>query len=335
MQPSIPHTSIRTNRAALTRIQRAIESHPGASPSAVETAAELVGCWIDRFEDHDRQERTMAVEAAFNVQLDSYTFAVGVIDRISYDPDDGVYVVNEWKTARAESDRPGPWAWGERKWLSEITSGIQLPTYALAAKYGRLALKRGLAPFMIKDAARLSSVRVRVRAAVKKSPPDFWPGENEYAKTEAGLYEYDAGDIEAARIAYLNAARVIRALRAKDTGLPWQHTGGQCFHQYGHDCSFLETCRTHAYFTGPYRVYDPDSDEFDYLEKFGLARLKRDARTVILSASSYKTWATCHEKWRITKGLGRREETNDLALQIGGSTHSGLAEFYRIMKEGK
>ena len=324
---------IRTDPKALARIERAIVSHPDASPTAIETAAELVGGWIDRYEDQDRYEKTVAVEIAFNVKLDPYTYVVGVIDRLSLDSDDLVYVVNEWKTTKGASDRPGPYAWTAQRWLDEITTGVQLPTYALALTAGEFILKRGLKGFKIKDARRLNTVRVRVRAAVKVSPPQFWPDSGERAKYEPGIYEFSAEDIAAVRASYLNAAVAIRALRSSRL-VPWQHSGSHCHRQFGRDCSLLPRCSVHDYAQGAYRVYDPGDGDFDYLKRFGLESIARDRRTVILSASSYGTFTTCHEKWRVLKGLGVAEEgTNDLPLQIGGAFHAGAAEFYSIMKE--
>lgn len=301
-------------------IARAVSTCPGTSPHAREFASELVQAWVERWQDEDAREKTVAVECKFNVRLDNFTWVVGIIDRISRTAE-GEFVANEWKTTKA----PSGWGWNEEKWLSEIVNGIQLPTYAWAVRSGRVTNAKG--KLVECPLAIGAGVKVRARAVTKVSPPGFWP------TRESGVWEFSEEDMKATAHAYLNAARMIRELKTEavfrlekqpDVALPpWQATGRQCFNQFGRDCEFLTQCQEHLYPVGEFKL----CSEGDYKE-FGLPDLPNDPRVVVFSPTSYELWVLCAEKWRVVKGIGVGERESDVNLEVGKAVHAGLATFY-------
>ena len=302
------------------------------APEAKIQASELVSAWVNKYTEIDSKERTLAVEVAFAVQVDSHTWVIGVMDRLSLTSKAEI-IVNEWKSSRAATSNgysKSRWSWGEDMWLREITNSIQLPTYALGLREGRFVLKSSGRPFKIKGASTTDEVKVRVRAVTKESLPKFWPS------SRSGVYAFDSRDVQHVKNVYINAAAFIRAGKVgagRNAFVPWQARGRQCFNQFGRDCELFDLCASHDYVTGPYHVLDPgDPEEFDWLEKFGLTELKRDPRNVILSASSYDLFSLCKEKYRARKLVGGVGEEKSMALQVGSALHCGLAVFYLLLK---
>ncbi len=314
----------------------AILGTDGASPEAKEEAASLVEAWAAHYFELDRQERTLAVEVGFHVQLDPHTYVIGIVDRLSVAPD-GSLIVNEWKTTKPESR----W-WTEAEWLSRITASIQLPTYVLALTHGKLVIKEGLRPFTITGSTE--TPKVRVRAITKSSPPAFWPRLNHK------LYTYEADALLATTNAYLNAAAGIRELRKVKRHLgadglrvgpivrtePWQAMGQWC-RSYNRDCEFLHECRSYNFpHEAPpvWREHERDNER-TLMARFGLTFGQvSHPQTVILSQSSYDTWATCAEKYRRTKldPVSVLRHGGTAEQQLGSAVHAGLSKFYELYK---
>jgi hypothetical protein len=303
-------------------VAEAIAELDGCSPEAKEAAAEIVEAWMHEFAAKDRTEVTVGVELNFSIRLDEQTWVVGVVDRLSQQGER--YIINEWKTTAGPS-HDGK-RWNAQVWLHELLHSIQLPTYVLALREGQFQKKDANQTdqtiYLEKDMKPL----VRVRAATKTSPVQFWP-------TQDNLFDFSAAEVQACRNAYLNAAAQVRLLRATDRQrvIPWQYPGSQCFRQFGRDCEFLERCSSHDH--PPHSQVSQESMQ-RYLQTFGVEpQAAQDPDTVVFSTSSYQLLTLCLEKYRLLKvaQAGLVEDTTP-ALQIGTAVHAGLAKFYELLK---
>lgn len=290
------------------------------SPLAMESGAALVDEWVNKWYGPDSQEKILAVECGFVLQLETFTYAIGVQDMIS---EDSVGVLgNEWKSTK----EPGKW-WNEEKWLESISTGPQLALYALALHEGGYYEKGSNQGIVF----GVPEPRIRVRAAVKSQPPQFWP-----AFPEDGIFTFDARALESARRAFIAKAAQVRLLRELRL-VPWQLPGTHCT-TFNRTCEFLEKfCKVQNH---PVVLEGNDKitmfDSSDPAAELALVHIPRhvleDDRTVVLSASSYALASQCAEKYRIISGaLGGKEDS--MALDMGTVLHAGIAEMYRQIKE--
>lgn len=274
--------------------------------------------WVDRFADEPR--RIIAVECPFFMWLDKWTLVVGVLDEIAeWQGDNERFLFgSEWKTTKAASGK----RFNEEKWLGYITTGPQLPIYALALHEGTF-----------KGAGKVElsfPVHIRVRAAVKSSPPEYWPAES------SGFYKFEERELTATKNAILARAEAIRAMRVKRL-VPWQTTGSHCRYHYGRDCVFLSDICAQKEYEGHHAIGALESSDPGNagITLAGVSILDHDPRLVVLSSSTYTTSLLCLEKWRLVASRVRdKEET--LEMQIGTAFHAGVAEFGRqIMQQQK
>lgn len=325
-----------SHRLNMDRIADAVLTAPrgdgtGAiiSPVAKEIALGLVQGWIDRYAELDVDTGILAVEAPFFMWLDPLTLVIGVMDRIDAEElnAEGFGVMGcEWKTKGAPTSKK----YGEASWLTDMENGSQLGIYALALREG--VFLQGSETIRAVPVDYRGPVFIRVRAAVKSSPPTYYP-----ADLRDGVFGFDEVKMNSTREALLQRARMIRAAREGDA--PWQMTGFHCFRQYGNTCPFFEKlCRPKAHPIGGHPGLalspgDPGMGAFqkaieDHTDMEGL---------VVLSASSYELGTQCMEKYRIvTSGLGKEEPSGD--LDIGTGFHAGVAEvnrqLQRLQREG-
>lgn len=286
----------------------------GVSPLGKETGAGLVEEWMNNFYEQDSRREIRAVECGFHIWLDKKTLIIGVQDVVF--KDDTGYYGGEWKTTKE-----GSRYWNEDKWLKDITNGPQLATYALALNRGVFYEADRPVTYHFSE----PSPRIMVRAAVKSTPVDFWPSDQ-----NDGLLSFPPQVLESVVSAYTNMAEEIRALRR--TGrTPWQLTGKQCFN-FNRECVFLETCASHTHPIGATEIFDLS----DPAAALALAHVEEDVKKdrdfVVLSSSSYQLAAECKEKYRqISGALGEKESST--ALDVGTAFHAGVASFYKQLKE--
>jgi hypothetical protein len=339
------------NRLDMDAIAEAVLNAPrgdgsGAviSPVAKETALGLVEGWIDRYADEDFDRGILAVEAPFFMWLNPITLVIGVMDRIDAADltAEGFGVEGcEWKTKAAPTSK----RYGEESWLMDMENGSQLGIYGLALREGYFVQGEQVIRAIEETCPVSPCVFIRVRAAVKSSPPTYYP-----ADTRDGVFRFEDRQLESTRRALLERAAMIRAAR-EEGEIPWQMTGQHCFRQYGRTCPFFEKlCKPREHPTGgkPGMGLSPGDPgagalraAMEYHEKLwgkpkpGLESLPDPI--VILSASSYELGTTCMEKYRIISGgLAHEEPSTD--LDIGTGFHAGVGEvnkqLMKIQREG-
>src|SRR5581483_3358829 len=298
-----------------------------APPMAKEQGAELVDAWIRTFGPADMQLEITAVELGFIVYVDALTAVIGVQDMIARDAVG--YFGNEWKSAKEPKRYNGKdsWWWNGDVWLQDIASGAQIRIYALALNQGT---------FYEKDSKRViefsqSNPRIRVRAAVKSSPPRFWP------EDDPGVYEFNADALASIADGLRAKAEQIRCVRRGGI-VPWQLTGKQC-HQFGNECpyyaKFCTTAKHPVGLEGNEKLtvqFDMSDPAAEAALPFIPEKLLANPDFVVLSASQYTLASDCAEKYRIVNsGLAPKYATDEQAT--GTVMHAGLAEFYRQLRD--
>lgn len=286
----------------------------GVSPVAAELGSQLVENWARRFAHTDADLETVAVECGMVLWLDDRTLLIGVVDRIARDSQ-GVLGC-EWKSTR----EPIGSAWNEKKWLAEITSGVQIATYALGLQRGEFYEEDGTRHQFLEPRPR-----ILVRAAVKSTIPQFWPSDGK------DTFGFSTEELDKVAACYLNLAASIRAMRATKL-VPWQMTGKQCFN-YNRECQFFKVCSKHE---NPKGGAVAKFDSANPAQGAALAHVDPERLahpdTVILSASSYSDYMTCHELGRLREGGLFPKETN-AALETGTALHAGLAQIYKGQRD--
>lgn len=287
----------------------------GVSPVAAELGSQLVDSWARRFATTDADLETVAVECGMVLWLDERTLLIGVVDRIARDSQ-GVLGC-EWKSTR----EPIGSAWNEKKWLAEITSGVQIATYALGLQRGEFYEEDGTRHQFLEPRPR-----ILVRAAVKSTIPSFWPSDGK------DTFGFSTEELDKVAACYLNLAVSIRAMRATKL-VPWQMTGKQCFN-YNRPCQFLDSvCSKHL---NPKDGANAKFDSANPAQKAALIHVDAERLAhpdvVILSASSYSDYATCAELGRLREGGLFPKETN-AALETGTALHAGLAQIYKTQRD--
>lgn len=297
----------------------------GASPAGAEAASPLVDAYIADKIDRDTGLKVLAVECGFVLKLDPKLVIIGVQDAIFQDAN-GEIIGDELKTAKEpKRNKDGSFSawWNEDVWLSEIVSGPQLAIYALALRHATYWDAHGT---QYKFEAK--NPKIRVSAAVKSSPPMFWPSEGE------GCFEFPDAGMKSTSDALKARAAQIRALRASGL-VPWQMTGKHCQNRYNKQlCRFYdEFCskREHPPLTirpAAFNANDPASQlALPHIDK----ELADDPEFVVMSASSYSDFTDCAEQWRLMNMCSGEKESN-LALDTGTAYHAGIAELRRQVK---
>lgn len=295
-----------------------------ASVQAKEIAAPLVEAYIERFKDDPQRFAFLAAECPWYLWLDDDTLLVGAMDGIRKSKETGKVEGLELKTRRAPRIRKDgqPYV-GDREedWAAELSQGPQLAVYALAMKHGTFVDKEcntlGMRNFSV------SQPRIRVRAAIKSTPPVIWP------TADDGLFEFGERQMEWTTNWLLHSASAIRAHRSLNI-IPWQGRGPWC-RQFNRDCDYLPVCREGSNPTtdrrGEISSDDPGSDAVEAGKR---ANPKHDpSRLVVLSASSYSNWATCAELWRLNSG-GYFEQEPNINLETGKVFHAGIEAWHRM-----
>lgn len=291
-----------------TRVIAAILSTP--KEVAREPAARLVDAWVDRCVEEDaRRFKVLDVERPFFMWLDDHTLIVGCNDLIAED-ELGVFG-GEWKTRRAPRvTKAGVFYKGDgpEAWLAEIRGGIQVAIYAAAiqAKYGG----RG---------------RILVRCVTKADVPEIWP-----VNPDDGQLTFTFAYLGAVRGTLRSRAAQIQAARQAGH-LPWQWTGRHCKAGSEYECRAYGACSMLEYPADIGGLFSPTDPGAKAIAESG-ADLS-DPELVILSASAYETGTDCLEKYRQTS-MGALVE-DSLALDVGTAFHAGIAEVYRMVKEGQ
>lgn len=290
----------------------------GVSPVAAELGSQLVDSWARRFAHTDADLETVAVECGMVLWLDERTLLIGVVDRIARDAQ-GVLGC-EWKSTR----EPIGSAWNEKKWLAEITSGVQIATYALGLQRGEFYEEDGTRHQFLEPRPR-----ILVRAAVKSTIPQFWPSDGK------DTFGFSTEELDKVAACYLNLAASIRAMRATKL-VPWQMTGKQCIRYNKYECQFLSLCTKHQNppFTDRKNLFDMDNPAANSALRWIAKEKLQDPDLVILSASSYQDYANCAEEGRL-KESGLYAKQTSSALEVGTAMHSGLASLYRQLQKRK
>lgn len=278
-----------------------------APPRAKEQAAELFDAWRDNYADEDAGMRVIESEVPWFLWVGDDDLLVGVTDLIATD-EEGLLMC-EWKTAKAPTRY-----WTESRWLESIEHGPQLAIYAMA-QAGATFCWRNRAPSPL----YLPNPRMLVRAAVKTTPPTFWP-----RKREMGVFPFDRIDTENT----LNAIRAMfRAIRAnmREPG-PWQLTGHWC-ERFGHVCEFHAQCVKHAAPQFPYAGVLSGTDPGRHALKIALANARDDTNIIVLSQTMYSTAANCLELYRLTQG--GRSSRAPIEIVTGQLFHNAIAAHYQ------
>lgn len=287
-----------------------------AGPLAKQAAADLVDAYVARYSESDINKfKVIDVERAWFLWLEPLTLLVGQKDaRLE---DSAGPLLLELKTHReARRTKAGEYYKGEgpQSWLADISTGIQLGIYALHEA----------------ETTGAESVRVMVRAAVKSTPPEFWP-----LRDEDGTFAFSRDYLKFVRNALVVRAAEIRAARAKGV-YPWDWSGYKCQHMYGKTCQFWEEmCSKHLHPIGRNRVFSKTDPGAAAIEA-GFAERNfevepEDPKVVILSASAYEDYSTCRERGRIIQdGLSKGDES--MELEIGSCFHAGVAQFHRELQ---
>jgi PD-(D/E)XK nuclease superfamily len=306
----------------MRKVIQAILNAP-ISPSAKEEAAILAEAWIEQFAEFDRPFKTLAVEVPFFLWLDGNTLLVGVMDRLARDKL-GI-IGSEWKTCKAptrnKDGEDSAW-WNEEKWLEQIMNTPQLSIYGLAMLRGSFVID----PSPRKPKIEIFGVhnpRILTRAAVKDSPPRFWPTD-----PADGIFEFPDSYLEKiVAPSILARAAGIRAMRATGS-VPWALPGFQCENKFHKMCPYHEEfCLPHKHPKSGRMVFDSNDPGYVAISFSGVKLDNPDPDLVIFSASSYQTALQCDEKYRILTTIGGGEETAE--LEIGTGLHSGVAAFYK------
>lgn len=287
----------------------------------------LVENWIEKFGEADSKFRVRAVELGFILYVDSLTAVIGVQDAIMEDSE-GLFG-NEWKSAKEPKRYNGrdSWWWNEDVWTRDISNGAQVQIYALALNRGVFyeADRTG-----VPISFAVSNPRIRVRAAVKSSPPRFWP------TSGSGVYRFHDSTLDGIEEGLRAKAEQVRASRRANL-VPWQLTGKQCF-PFGNVCQFYDLCKNHRHPIGmtPGEKLKAAFDMSDPAAQLALPyipdSLIQNPDFVVLSASQYTLHSDCAEKYRIINShLGSKEAKGSLAE--GSVMHAGLAEFYRQVRD--
>lgn len=285
--------------------------------TAKEEAARLVEHWMQKSVDWpDTKLPTIAAEVLWYIKLEPKIVIVGAVDRILLGN-----VFCEWKTRRAPKLKLDGTPYkgdDEVSWLGEISEGMQLATYALAAREGMFKFPEGWVSLGVPNPWIL------VRCAVKSKPPQVWPTD-----PSGGQFSFPQGVLDSTRNALLVKAHQIRA--ARSTGLvPWQATGYHC-KQWGRECEFLPTlCRVHKHPPTKDAGFHATDPGYKVCELLGLDY--HDPELVVLSQSAYSVFSQCMEKGRIMYGRHAGDEES-FELQVGQAFHLGLASFYEQLKE--
>jgi hypothetical protein len=278
------------------------------SPIALEEGAALVEAYVNQWSNEPQE--ILAVECGWSVQLDEYTFAVGVMDLIAGD-DKGVFG-RELKTTAGASRY-----WNSDKWLADIQAGHQIALYALALNRG-VFYENGQ-PLTMRVA---TPVRMNVRAITKSAIPEFWPKD-----PADGWSEFDELSLNSVVDAFrVKAAQIRLARQMKLT--PWQLRGKQCI-AFNKTCEFFDACGSFS--NPPVEVGFDSSDPAAKLAIPFLPDVAKHPDCVILSASAYGTFSRCLELGRLEAQSGNKQES--LALSIGTVFHAGCAEMHRQIKE--
>jgi hypothetical protein len=309
----------------LERVTQAIVDS-GIGPVAAEEGARLVAAFIDaapRFPDTGW--KTLAVEVPWYMMLRPKTLVVGVMDRIPIDPDGNIWGC-EWKSRKEpRMTKAGVPYKGdsEQDWLAEISSGQQVRIYALAMRRAHFVWEDKLSSTLW-DGAQLP--RLIVRAVVKAVPAYVWP-----TRPEDGQFTFPEPYLDATEAALVNAAEAIRA--ARKTGLvPHSLLGLHCINKYNRLCDFHEPFCSKGLHPIGETWTSPNSTDPGWKAIEASGADLSDPDVVVLSASSYGTWAQCPEQYRIlVAGLGAPQES--MALDVGTGLHSGVAQFFREQKE--
>ena len=305
-----------------TQIISSIVNAP-ISPSSREIAAELVDAWIQEHGAFDEQFETLAAEAPWYLWLDKDTLLVGVIDRIARDDED--ILGTEWKSAKSpQQNKDGSdsaW-WNEEVWLEGISTGTQLAIYGLALSRGTFVLDDGRRLWIPK----VRNPRMLVRAAVKCSPPRFWP-----TNFEDGVFRFPEAYLKKVYDALRAKAEQLRAAR-RSTLIPWALPGNHCTNRFKKLCPYhKDFCVAGKHPADvPKTVFD-ESDPGSVAIQYALRNSKQPKNNpdlIIFSASSFDTSQQCPERYRLLMG-GYTEKEQDANLEIGTGLHTGLAQFYR------
>ena len=268
----------------------------------------------------DTKFNTLAVEAPFFIPLGYKMFAVGVVDRITS------AMFCEWKTHRAPKITKAGVPYkgdSEDDWLREITGGVQLAVYALAAREGEFLQKSG-------EKVRYPCDSILVRAALKSKPVGFWP-----AKWENGIKKFSDAQLDATRNALQVRGHQIRAARISGL-VPWGVPGFHCF-AYNRECHMYKDCTQYKYTPLQPKAWHHASDTspdpgYVVCEQMGWE--PQDPELVVLSQSAYQTYSLCMERGRVAYG-GHVPGENSLELDTGTAYHAAMATYYGDHLESK
>lgn len=254
-----------------------------------ERAAELIEGWMNQFDATDRQLDIRGVEQPWYEWVGESTLAVGVRDLVLSNG------IGEWKTHReARRRKDGQYYEGDgpEAWKQQMADSFQLALYA----------------------STTNPTEFLVRAAVKKSPPEYWQHVIVILPERARL----------ARHCLLVEADMIRA--ARKHAAPWRFPDDHKV--FGHPCicngngvDITEVVKS--------TLFSESDPGFAAIEPALLEHPERNTENlVILSASAYEGSVQCKEGYR--QSLGHAEENEN--LQLGTCFHAGIAAYYNSMR---
>lgn len=284
----------------------------GVSGVAAIEGARLAQHWIEEAGEFDAQFPTIAAEVPFFVILDGYTILVGMMDRIAYGGNGGVFG-SEWKTTKGTTK----W-WNEDKWIEEIKNGTQISIYGLGLRKGTFLLRGGA----IMRKFDVERPHILVRAITKEKPPQLW-GVNPPA-----FFEIPEKRLETIENTIILRGRQIRAAKMSKIS-PWAVPGLHCRDRFhlGEKCRFHEPyCSKGIHPKGEVMMSADDPGHLSIDTALDLLHTNSsDPRVVILSASAFSDYEDCPEKYRLTAIKGA-EESIDLAK--GTALHAGVKAYY-------
>lgn len=283
-----------------------------ASPLAREIGAGLVEGYLAHYAERDAARyRVLESERVWSLWADDFTLLVGAKDA-EFEDANGPLILELKSKKEGRRTKAGEWYKGEgpQDWLQTISTGHQTGVYALHE------LEESGAP----------SIRVMVRAAVKSTPPEYWP-----PKEEDGIFTFTREYCALLKNAFRVRAAEIRAARSLGI-VPWDWTGYKCGRVFGEQCRFWEDCSRHIHPEGRLQVFS-STDPGRAAIKDALATKGMDEwepRLVILSASAYGDYGICREYGRrIQDGHAGNDES--MALMIGSVFHAGCNAYHQSL----